>query len=117
MRFEPLTLPLNTSNGFLGDPEDPNSAKRYRNPGRPQVAGSPLGRDCFDWSTCPHGCNWRRCAGDEPDCAFIRHHFPSDVSPGDPLLINSKDWPINSTVIPGEGQNSLASVLVVEIRR
>jgi hypothetical protein len=28
MRFEPLTLPLNTSNGFLGDPEDPNSAKR-----------------------------------------------------------------------------------------
>jgi len=85
-----MTVPMpprNTSNGFLGDPENLKSAKGC------------IGRGRFDWCTCPHGCNWRRCAGDEPDCAFIRHHFASDVPLEDALLINLKDWPTDPTVI------------------
>ena len=78
---------------------------QHHNPRRPQVAGSPLGQGRFDWRTCPHGCNRRRCAGDEPDCAFMRHHFSSDVPLEAPPLINPKAWPTDPTVDPGDGQN------------
>ena len=100
-----LVPPLNTSSEFLGDPENLKTAKHC------------VDRDRFDWRTCPHGCNWRRCAGDEPDCAFIRHHFPSDVPLEDPPRINLKDRPTNPTVVCSKFPLPLPRGRTVEVSR
>ena len=100
-----LVAPLKTSGEFFGDPENLETARHW------------VGRDRFDWCSCPHGCNWRRCAGDEPDCVFIRHHFPSDAPLEGPLAVNPKDWPTGPAVVMQQVPTAAATpALTIGIR-